>query len=287
MSINPRLTSFPQVGHSFNPQVLGSSPSGGTETKQQSSFIHRLWLGPADQQPRRGSSLAACICPGSSTPWRARAGRRRSWPTDPRRRSSWQPTSETSARSHREPQGRHGRRGQGHRGTAHRGLTATGAAVSGSARCQDRRTGRQRPGQVLQIQHLPPATRATRRLLIGQTDVLLECPQVLTTYGIHDVTDMNHVQRRRCAWAGAAPQPLAWRIGERLGGPERDRAHARSPSSRRCSSSTLISLQIGNTPAAMTAVVGATRGIAGLIRGTRSGCHPRFDDEADSQQRHP
>ena len=69
------------------------------------------------------------------------------------------------------------------------------------------------------------ATRVTRRLLIAQTDVLLECPQMLTAYGIHDVTDMNHVQRRRCAWAGAAPQPLAWRIGERLGGPERDRAH--------------------------------------------------------------
>jgi hypothetical protein len=27
------------------------------------------------------------------------------------------------------------------------------------------------------------------------------------------------------ARAGAAPQPLAWRIGERLGDPERDRAH--------------------------------------------------------------
>jgi hypothetical protein len=55
----------------------------------------------------------------------------------------------------------------------------------------------------------------------------------------NDVTDMNHVQRRRCAWAGASPQPLAWRIGERLGDPERDRAHVRNPSSRRCSSSTL------------------------------------------------
>jgi hypothetical protein len=64
-----------------------------------------------------------------------------------------------------------------------------------------------------------------RRLLIAQADVLLEYPQVFTAYGIHDVTDMNHVQRRRCARAGAAPQLLAWRIGERLGDPERDTAH--------------------------------------------------------------
>ena len=65
------------------------------------------------------------------------------------------------------------------------------------------------------------ATTATRYLLIAQPQLAFECPQVPTTYRIHDAADMYHVQRRRWAMAGAAPQPLAWRAGICVGDQER------------------------------------------------------------------
>src|SRR5258708_3394610 len=64
-------------------------------------------------------------------------------------------------------------------------------------------------------------TTATRSLFIAQPQLAFECPQVPTTYRIHDAADVYHVQRRRRAMAGAAPQPLAWRAGICVGNHDR------------------------------------------------------------------
>jgi hypothetical protein len=74
-----------------------------------SPFIHRLWCGPACQQPPGGRGRGPCTCPVSSRSGCGRGGRRRSWPTTPRRRSAWRRTCGMSAwsplapRDHREP----------------------------------------------------------------------------------------------------------------------------------------------------------------------------------------
>src|ERR1700743_3630848 len=50
----------------FNPQVLGSSPGGGTKTKREPSFSPRLWPALAAQRLRHESSPATSIGAGSS-----------------------------------------------------------------------------------------------------------------------------------------------------------------------------------------------------------------------------
>jgi hypothetical protein len=84
----------------FNPQVPGSSPGGGTVqrwylarlNKDHPSFIHPLWCGPEGLRPRYARGRATCTCPESSKTWRGRVGRhpraRRA-----RRRRSGQPST--------------------------------------------------------------------------------------------------------------------------------------------------------------------------------------------------
>jgi hypothetical protein len=85
------------------------------------SFIHRLCAVPTGPQPRCGPDRGPSKCPGFPTPWRGPGGRRQSWPTDLRRRSTSPTTCGTSATSRQA-------RGAGHAPCANRRGSCRGRA---------------------------------------------------------------------------------------------------------------------------------------------------------------